>query len=539
VTAIGAAAFTGCGRHAAPTFSRDIAPLVYRKCAPCHRPGESGPFSLLSYADVSGRAAQIGRVTASHYMPPWKPVPGHAEYANDRSLASQEIDLIRRWVAASAPPGDLASVPQPPSWPRGWQLGEPDLVVRMPEAYTLSADGRDVYRNFVVRPPPGGTRYVAAWELRPGSRTVHHAILNIDRQGWARRKDAEDSEPGYAGMDPGGAQSPDGFYLVWTPGKSPTPPAPGSAWTIDDDTDLVLQLHLQPSGKPEEVQPAMAFHFTRDPPTRPRVSLRIGDGLIDIPPGQKSYRMADEYTFAADAVLIGLFPHAHYLATRMRCWIKTPDGRSQWLLYIDDWDFNWQEEYVLARPVPIAKGSTVAMEFFYDNSPDNVRNPFSPPRRARTGEQSTDEMGNITLQLAAEPRDVDVLRESKYRRQLGASDARGEFNLGNALLRQSKLDEAISHYRRAVQLDPGLVVAHVNLALALLTRGNPAEAAASCLRALAIRPRDPLALTTLGQAYDALGKSDLAAVQYRKALEIDPAFALARTNLARQRDSRQ
>jgi hypothetical protein len=468
-------------------------------------------------------------------MPPWKAlaVPGAFPFANDRSLTAQELDTIARGVAAGAPAGDPGRAPPPPVWPVGWQLGAPDLVVRLPAPYPLPADGRDVYRNFVIRPPPGGKRYVAAWEFRPGSRTVHHAILNIDRQGWARRKDAEDAEPGYAGMDPGLAQSPDGFYLVWTPGKTPTPPAPGSAWLLDDATDLVLQLHLQPSGKPEEVAPTVALHFAAEPPTRPRLSFRIGDVPLDIPAGARSYRIADQYTFAADAALIGLFPHAHYLATRMRCQLQAPDGTKRWLLSIDDWDFNWQEEYVFARPVAVPRGSTVSMEFFYDNSADNVRNPSSPPRRVQTGERSTDEMGNITLQLAVTAANADVLRESKYRRRLEAGDARGEFNLGNALLRQGKLDLAIARYRRALEFDPALVVAHVNLATALTARGSPAEAVRHCERALQLRPRDPVALATLGQAYEAKGEPARAALEYRRALAIDPASQAARDGLAR------
>ncbi len=484
----------GCRRREpVPTFSGEIAPLVYRKCAPCHRPGEAGPFPLLTHGDLFRRAAQIERVTASRFMPPWKPVPGYAHYANDRSLGAHEIDLIRRWVAAGAPLGDPAQVPPLPRWPQGWQLGEPDLVVPLPEPYALAAEGRDVYRNLVIRPPRVGRRYVAAWEFRPGSRTVHHAILNVDRSGWAARKDAEDAAPGYPGMDPGQAQSPDGFYLVWTPGKTPTPPAPGTAWQLDDGTDLVLQLHLQPSGKPEMVQPTIGLYFTDQAPTRPRVSLKIGDAPIDIPPGEKNYRITDSFTFPVDTTLVGLFPHAHYLATRVRCWVTAPDGSQRWLLYIDDWDFNWQDEYVFAPPLVITRGSKVEMAFFYDNSADNPRNPSSPPRRVLEGERSTDEMGNITLQLAPmDPGDIDVLRESKYRRLLaGGADARVEFNLGNAFYRQGKLEQAIAQYRRALALDPALAPAHVNLARALEARGARPEAITHLRRALAINPHVP------------------------------------------------
>jgi hypothetical protein len=519
-----------CSRS--PTFAREVAPLVHRRCAPCHRPGEAGPFPLITYDDVSRRAAQIARVTASRFMPPWKPVPGHVRYANDRSLSAEEIALFQRWAAAGAPAG--GTPPAPPAWPVGWQLGQPDLVVELPVPYPLAAEGSDVYRNVVIRPPPGGTRYVAAWELRPESRTIHHAILNVDRTGWARARDAQDPEPGYPGMDAGQAQSPDGFYLVWTPGKSPTPPAPGSAWILDDRTDLVLQLHMQPSGKPERVQPRIGLYFTREAPTRPRVSLRIGDPPIDIAAGVTSYRIGDRYTFPAEAVALGIFPHAHYLATRMRCWLTMPDGSRRWLLYIDDWDFAWQEEYVFAEPVKVPAGARLEMEFFYDNSASNVRNPSRPPRRVRSGERSLDEMGNVTLQLAPEPAAAEVLRESKYRRLLGGGpDARAEYNLGNALMRQGRLDEAIVRFRQALAIDPGLVVAHVNLASAQAARGHPAEAVAACQQALALKPRDPVALTTLGMAYEALGQQALATAQYRRALEIDPGYGPARARLAR------
>ncbi len=212
-------------RAAEVSFTRDIAPLVFAKCAPCHRPGEAGPFDLLTYEDLADRALQIQAVTASRFMPPWKLAPGSGEYANDRSLSAEQIDLIRRWVQGGKRRGDARDMPPLPEWPRGWQLGEPDVVVQLPEPYSLSAEGTDVYRNFVLPSPVPAKKYVKAWEFRAGTRTIHHAILNLDRFGLARRRDAEDPEPGFGGMDGGDVvQSADGFYLVWTPGKAPTKP---------------------------------------------------------------------------------------------------------------------------------------------------------------------------------------------------------------------------------------------------------------------------------------------------------------------------
>ncbi|MBP6835553.1 MAG: hypothetical protein KA978_32510, partial [Deltaproteobacteria bacterium] len=252
----------------------EVAPLVYRRCATCHRPGESGPFSLVTYLDVARRRQQIRRVVTRGYMPPWKPVAGSAHFRDDRSLSAAERDLLLRWIGAGAPEGDRSQIPPPPRWPTGWQLGQPDVVVTLPASYTVDADGPDVYRNFVIPSPVGGTRHVAAWEFRAGSRTIHHAILNIDRTGLARRRDAEDAALGYEGMGDRSTQSPDGFYLVWTPGQVPTPPEEGASWRLDARTDLVLQLHLHPTGRAEAVRPSLGLYFAPAPPRLQRLTFR-------------------------------------------------------------------------------------------------------------------------------------------------------------------------------------------------------------------------------------------------------------------------
>ena len=241
----------GCKRP--PTFAGDVAPILYARCAPCHHDGGAAPFSLTSYDDAARRATQIARVTARRYMPPWKATFGVA-YANERRLGDDEIATLRRWAEARAPLGRRDAVPAPPAFTGGWALGKPDAVVTLP-AYPLGAGGSDEYRNFVVRAPVSGTRWVKAWELQPHGRTIHHAIINIDRNGILRKREGSDGKPGFSGMEASDAQSPDGFYLVWTPGQPPTPPAVGQAWRLDADTDLVVQLHLRPSGKPETVQP--------------------------------------------------------------------------------------------------------------------------------------------------------------------------------------------------------------------------------------------------------------------------------------------
>jgi tetratricopeptide (TPR) repeat protein/mono/diheme cytochrome c family protein len=523
-------------RSATPTFTKDIAPLVHAKCAPCHHPNGAGPFPLLDYDDVASRAAEIRKVTSTRFMPPWRPVPGYAAYAGDRSLTDAQIELLARWIDGGSLRGDPRDMPPLPVHREGWQLGEPDLIVHLAAPYALPAEGRDVYRNLVIRAPVGATRFVKAWELRPGTRAIHHAIMNIDRYGLARRRDDADPLPGFDGMDLGGAQSADGFYLVWTPGKFAAPPDPTSSFRIDGRTDLVLQLHMQPTGKPEMIDPQIALYFADRPATRPRFTLRVGDAPIDIPPGEASHVVKAEYTVPADIDVVTVFPHAHYVAKKVRTWATLPDGTERGLLQIDDWDFSWQDEYTFASPVSLPRGTIIQTQFVYDNSAANVRNPSRPPKRVTNGEASTDEMGNVTFQVV--PHDtngMNALRESKYRRVLAGEDsAPNRYNLANVLADQGKTDDAIQQYRRAVELDPGLAVARFNLARLLLAATPPQadEAIVHLRAAVKARPDDVASHVYLGNAYEAKGQLDTANVHYRSAVAIDARSALAQNSLA-------
>ena len=520
-----------------PTFARDIAPIVWTHCAPCHRPGEAGPFSLLSYRDVAKRAKQIAAVTRTRFMPPWRPVPNYAPpYANDRSLAAPDIAAIQRWVAAGAPEGIAADTPPLPTWPAGWQLGVPDLVVEMPAPYALAADGRDVYRNFVFPTQLPGSHWVAGWEMRTNGAAIHHAIVNVDRHGWARRRDAEDAEPGYPGMDPGDLQAPDGFYLVWTPGKVPSPPIAGTAWKLDAGIDLVVQLHMLPSGRPQIVQPTIGLYFTDQPPTRARITIKIGEPYIDIPAGKRDYTITDTYALPADTNVLGLFPHAHYLAKKMRVWATEPDGTNLGLLAIDDWNFAWQEEYSFVTPPRLPRGTVVHMEFTYDNSADNERNPNQPPQRVTSGERSVDEMGNVTLELSPhDPADMEKLRESKYRGLVARApnDARAHFNLANTLSRETRIDDAVAEYRTAARLDPKLAPAQFNLGNLLQQTGKSRDAIAAFEAALKAQPAFPEAELNLGDALARTGDVAGARAHITRSLELRPGYPEATLALSR------
>ena len=557
------------------TFNRDVAPIVFANCAPCHRPGEAGPFSLLTYADVHKRAPQIARVTALRYMPPWPPEPGYGDLAQSRRLTDEQIALLQRWAAQGAPEGPPAAPPPAPVFTEGWALGPPDLVLEASQAYTLPAEGTDLFRNFVLPSGVATTRHVRALELRPGDkRVVHHANVLLDRTGAARRRDARDPGPGFTGMDvelESDSFEPDSHFLFWKPGTSAVREPEGMAWTIDERTDLVLNVHLQPSGKPETIRPVVGLYFTDSPPTKFPMLLQLEhDGAIDIPPGARDFSVSDHYELPVDVDVLGVYPHAHYLGKDVQGYATLPDGSRQWLIWIRDWDFAWQAVYPLARPLSLPRGSVLHMRIAYDNSEDNARNPSHPPRRVGAGNRSVDEMGHLWVQvLPRRSEDRWALQESFMRRRLekypgdfmahanlgAALEARGRAaeaaeqyraalrarpdsaaarnNLGAALQSVGNLEGAIAEYRRAVQAEPDYVNARHNLGSALVLKGAFAEAVPHFREAVRLSPADVIARNNLGGALLQTGHTAEAIAELRRAVATDPRSLDAQFNLGR------
>ncbi len=521
------------------TFNRHIAPIVFQNCAPCHRPGEAGPFSLLGYKDVAKRAQLIARVTSIRFMPPWPPEPGYGDLAGARHLTDEQIALIQRWAASGAPEGPPAAAPPLPTFTAGWQLGPPDLVVEAPQAYTVPAEGTDVFRNLVLRAPVTGTRYVRAMELRPGDkRVVHHANVLLDRSGAARRRDAHDPGPGFAGMDvelESDAFEPDSHFLFWKPGTAAVSEPDDMAWTIDGHTDLVLNLHLQPTGKPEVIRPVVGLYFTDTPPRRFPMLLQLeDDGAIDIPPGASDYVVTDHYTLPVDVEVLGVYPHAHYVGKDVQGYAVLPDGSKTWLIWIRDWDFAWQAVYRCAHPVFLPRGSVLHMRIAYDNSDANVRNPSHPPRRVVAGNRSTDEMGHLWVQVL--PRAADdrwTLQEAYMRRRLEKypGDFVAHANLGAALEARGRTGEAIEEYRQALRARPGSAAAHNNLGAALQSTGDLDAAIAEYAQAARAQPDYASARHNLGNALVLKGAFAEALPHLREAVRLDPDDATARNNL--------
>lgn len=507
------------------TFNRDIAPIIFEHCACCHRPEGSAPFNLLDYADVIARAEQIADVTKTRYMPPWKPKRGYGHFVGERGLSDQQIAAIKRWIKAGEQEGVPADLPPQPEWPTDWVLGQPDLIAPMPAAYTLRADGADIFRNFVIPLPVATTRYVKAIEFKPdNARIVHHATMMIDQSGAARRKDGLDGAPGFEGMSFGEAQDADGHFLGWTQGKTPYAGSDSLAWRLEPGTDLLLQLHMLPTGKAEPIQSRVGLFFAEGPPKRRPAMLRLGRKDIDIPAGKSDYQIRDTYQLPVDVEVLTIYPHAHYLGAQTKAYATLPDGQELGLIWIEDWDFNWQDDYRFLAPVFLPAGSTLVMEYTYDNSAQNPRNPHNPPKRVRYGLHSADEMGELTLQvLPRQTEDLPRLRQDFYRKwvlqeidgykMLVAADpadwdthhtlamfylrtgqrslAFGHFeqalthnpgyvearvNYGIALAQGQELERAVAHFKAALQHQPDFVQAHFNLGMALAMLGRSAEA---------------------------------------------------------------
>lgn len=494
------------------TFAKDIAPITLNQCAGCHRPGGAGPFSLITFQDAAKHAEQIADVTARRFMPPWLPEPGEVEFIGARRLSAEQIGLIQQWVAEGKREGEAKDLPPVPQWSDGWELGQPDMVVTMASSYTLPSEGRDVYRNFVIPLPLQTNRFVSAIELRPGSRAVHHAFMRFDRTGQSRRLDAQDAEPGFDGMDtPSSAEGAEGYFLSWQPGKRPLRSPEGLSWPLRTGSDLVLQLHMQPTGKPELVQPSIAFFFTSEPPARIPFKFALGSYEIQIPPGVTDYRVKDTYTLPTDVDVLGLLPHAHYLGKELKAYAVLPDRSTKPLLWIKNWDFNWQGDYRFEHPVPLPKGSILTMEYSYDNSAHNVRNPNHPPKQVNYGLQTTDEMAGLMIQ---------VLLKSRADLERTARDY--QFKVAKSV---------ISYNAFAVRQNPNNAKAHTELAKALFALGNKKDSFAHFQQAIAVNPQQADAHYHLGLMFEEQNNLAAAEKQYELALAANAELFEAHNNL--------
>ncbi len=582
VIAVGLSVSAACGAeppaaNKTVTFNRDIAPIVFHYCASCHRAGEAGPFSLLTYQDVKKHGHQIVAVTQTRFMPPWLPEPSELKFADERRLSDGEIATIRKWVDQGMLEGNPSDLPARPKFVEGWQLGQPDVILKAAKPYMLAASGIDQYWNFILPVPIDGPRWVRAVEIHPGDkRLVHHANILVDRYESARRMEKEKGA-GFGGMEiriDSEVFDPDSHFLFWKPGTVATFEPDGMALRINKGTDLVLNAHLQPSGKVEPIQPSVGLYFTDKPAIVHPMLLQLqNDAALDIPAGASDFVVTDEFRLPLAVDLLGIYPHAHYLGKDLLATATLPDGTVKTLIHIKHWDVNWQAVYRYAQPVPLPKNTLLKMRYVYDNTEENTSNPNHPPARVVGGNLATDEMAHLWLQVVpkndpgqqGDPR--MVLQEAWARHEVEKSpgsfesrynlgemlQAHGALNdaveqfeaavairpadalannaLGGALLARGDISGAIRQFDLALKSQPDFFDAHYNLGNALAAQGDFNGAAREFGEAAKLNPGDANAQANLGTALVQLGRLNEARSHYLAALRIDPANELARENL--------
>ena len=411
---------------AGPAFYKDVLPILQNHCQVCHRPGEAGPFALLTYKQAVVWADDIKNFTHDRTMPPWKPRAGK-EFIGDRRMSEKEIDTLAKWVDAGCPEGDSKDAPPAAKFPDGWALGKPDLILEVSDDFILGPTGKDVFRVFIL--PTGLTedKYVTAFEVRPGNpKIVHHAVNFFDATGSAMKSqtlaqafEKKASKPGdvdvgagfTSGMLPGLRVNPGDLFASrppfgpvggWAPGIVPREMPAGTGFLLPKGSDFVMQLHYHRNGRLEKDRTGVGLYFAKKPVERPMLGLIVpgkfkiaknsDDGLGIIPAGESAFVARGSWYALEDCTAHLIMPHMHLLGKSVKITMTPPGGKAETLIEIPEWDYNWQETYYFKEPLKIRTGTRLDIEAVLDNSASNPKNPHDPPIDVKFGEQTTDEM---------------------------------------------------------------------------------------------------------------------------------------------------
>jgi hypothetical protein len=398
------------GVVAQPTWSGDVAAIVYKHCTSCHRPGEIGPMSLTRYEEAKDWAGTIKYVTGQKIMPPWKADPTYAHYLDENYLTDGQIQTIADWVDAGSPEGNPSTAPAPPVFPENSLLGTPDMVLTFKKSYLHKGTGKDEYRYFVL--PTGLTqnKKLKAIELRPGNkRIVHHALFFSDQSGKAREYDAKTPEYGFSVDDFADFNA---FEVInrdqfpgYVPGQKPRYFPDGLAQNLPAGSDLIIQMHYAPWAVDELDSTTVNLFFADEKEVIERTvkehimlpnSLVTGANSFFILPNTVR-TFEGRFVVPFDVSLVGIFPHMHFLGTKWEVYVEHANGTKTPLIKIPDWDFNWQGGYYFDRFKIAKKGSVIRAFATYDNTTSNPSNPNDPLRIVTWGEGSKDEMYYLPL----------------------------------------------------------------------------------------------------------------------------------------------
>ncbi len=364
------------------TFTKDIAPILYKNCAECHRAGEIAPMSLLSYQEVRPWAKSIRERVIDRSMPPWSADPKVGHWANDPRLSEKEIATITEWVTAGSPKGDDKDLPPMPKFAEGWTIGKPDAVIAMQEEYTVPADGTVSYLYFSMPTNFTEDKWISAMEIRPGNRrVVHHVIA------YAQDANVKDTAPGGEGELRRGRVHLGGV----TPNKTGFIFAPGTAKLIKKGSNIVFQMHYTTYGEVAKDRTKIGFVFAKEPAKKEILTGNAINGRFVIPAGEANHEVKASKTFDEDVLITSFMPHMHVRGKSFTYTAVYPDGRSEVLLNVPKYDFNWQHNYYPKQPIALPKGSKLDCVAYFDNSEKNKYNP-DPTKAVRWGDQTWEEM---------------------------------------------------------------------------------------------------------------------------------------------------
>ena len=399
---------------AAQNYSEDIAGIIYTHCSNCHRAGEIGPFPLTNFNEVKDRGQIIKFATSIKYMPPWKPDPSYKNYQHENYLTDAEIASIGRWVDNGMPQGDPTKEPAFPNFPKGSQIGTPDLTLTFAEAYTHKGNFNDEYRYFVLPTNLTSDKDLVALEMRPGNNNiVHHTLFWADASGKAKAADDATPEYGYEG---GGIQ---GLLLGeqlpgYVPGQKPNIYTNGMGQKLTKGSDLVLQMHYAPTGVDEKDSSVVNLFFAKTPARRTvRNHIMLPNSLVNGPfkiPRDQVKEFHGVFKVPLKVSLLGIWPHCHMLGKKWEVYAITPTGEKINLIKISDWDFNWQGGYYFKNLVVLPVNSEIHAFATYDNTVDNPVNPNNPTKDVEWGEGTADEMFYLPISYVLyEPGDQKLI----------------------------------------------------------------------------------------------------------------------------------
>ena len=417
-----ALAWAGAGSPTATvvTFNKDVAPILNRNCANCHRPGEIGPMSLLSYKDARPWAKSIREKVIAREMPPWHADPNHGQFSNDRRLADKDVATLVAWVDGGLKEGDAKDLPPAPKFVEGWNIGKPDVVFTMSEDYPVPAEGVVDYQYMTVPTTFTEDRWIQAAEVRSGNRAVvHHVIVFVQDPKGSTRPPAgvqmkmvggaadtlprpqvrpavagearKVGEPRAAGGNRGGGAG-GGWVLIGTaPGDSGAVMVPGTAKLVKAGSTLIFQIHYTPNGTAQKDRTSVGLIFAKNPPEYEVKTMGVTNNRFVIPAGEANYRVESAAVFTEDSVVWSVFPHMHVRGKSFEYRLLYPDGHAELIASMPKYDFNWQGGYRFKTPLEVPKGSRLECIAYFDNSKGNKANPDAD-KDVRWGDQTWEEM---------------------------------------------------------------------------------------------------------------------------------------------------